>query len=133
LEHNPKYRQQAKEEIAMLTYKTGNYEGALEKAKEALSEYPKSLPSSTVLAMCYHQRAAAYSNKMDYDEAITEYEEALTSPLTDGLDAAVNLFLARIYEKRDKELAVSVYHNIVNNYPELYLTKHAKQRIEAIK
>jgi len=131
LKHNPEQRQKAMEEIAVLTYKIEDYESALEKAEDTLSEYPKSLAGSTILAMCRHFNAQKFIRENNYDLAIAEYKEILGQPVSDGLNAFANYFIARTYEKKsDKDMAEEYYLKIIEKFPELDWKERAKKKLE---
>ncbi|MFH1776978.1 MAG: tetratricopeptide repeat protein [Candidatus Omnitrophota bacterium] len=128
----PDLRQKALEEIAVLTYFTEDYEQAKIKAEQALKEYPKNLPASTVIAMYYHKKAVQLLKERQYDLAIAEYEKTLAYPIAAELAALAYYFIGHTYEEKgDKQAGLPYYNYIIDNYPELGWAKNARERIEA--
>ncbi|MFH1063426.1 MAG: hypothetical protein V1747_11175 [Candidatus Omnitrophota bacterium] len=133
VEHNPKLRQKAIEKTADLYYRIGDIEKSSLKAKQVLTEYPKSLPASTVLAMCVQKKAFNALESQDIDKAISEYQSILEYPVASGIDAFANYFLGKMYERKlDNEKALIYYTNIVDECSELGWGKLAQRRIDKI-
>lgn len=128
----PELRQNALEEIAVLTYYAKDYELAKIKAEQALKEYPKNLPASTAIAMYYHKKAIQLSEKRQYNLAIEEYKKILEYPITAELAAFTHYFIGHTYEQKgDKQAGLPYYNYIIDNYPELGWARNARERIEA--
>ncbi|RKY35749.1 MAG: hypothetical protein DRP78_05215 [Candidatus Omnitrophota bacterium] len=134
LKTDPEQRQKALEEIANLTYKSGNYKKALIKAQEVLAEYPHSLAGSNVLAMCYHRKASAYVKQRKYDSAIAEYEHIFEYPVSANLNAFANYCLGLKYEQKgDQKTALIYYNNVINECPELSWAQYAQEKVNTAK
>ncbi|MBU1044794.1 MAG: hypothetical protein KJ915_10410 [Candidatus Omnitrophica bacterium] len=133
LQHNPKLRQKSVEEVAVLNYRMDNHDVASIKAKEVLGEYPRSLPASTVLAMCQHEKAFQALKDQDYDAAIAAYEEIQEYPVASGAEALSNYFIGKMYERKlDSKQALVYYTNIVDECAELGWVERAQKRIDKI-
>ncbi|MFH2137683.1 MAG: tetratricopeptide repeat protein [Candidatus Omnitrophota bacterium] len=134
LEVSPAHKQQAMEEVAMLLYRKKDYEQALIKAKTILEEYPKDLVGSRVLWICYRLKAQTSEKQKNYGKAINEYENILRYPVFDNFEAATYHLIGKLYEKKeDKESAKVSYQHIIDNFPNMNLTKIIKKRMSNLK